>query len=60
MFTIFIIKLEVAEMMTMTQCLSSRDSTEKFSISHSYVSMSSSELLVSGTVVIFIELSDLR
>ena len=29
--------------MTMTQCLSSRDPTEKFSIFHSYISMSSSE-----------------
>ena len=29
--------------MTMTQCLSSGDPTEKSSISHSYVSVSSSE-----------------
>ena len=41
--TAFIIKPEVAGTMTMTRCLSSRDPTEKFSISHSYVSVSSSE-----------------
>ena len=43
MSTAFIIKSEVARTMTMTQCLSSHDPTEKSSISHSYVSMSSSE-----------------
>ena len=43
MSTIFIIKPEVAGTMTMTQCLSSHDPTEKSSISHSYVSVSSSE-----------------
>ena len=43
MSTTFKIKLEVARMMTMAQCLSSRDPTEKSSISHSYVSVSSSE-----------------
>ena len=36
-------KTEVARMTMMTQCLSSRDPTEKPCISHSYVSMSSSE-----------------
>ena len=41
--TVFIIKPEVARTMTMTQCLSSRDPTEKSSISHFYVSVSSSE-----------------
>ena len=41
--TVFIIKPEVAGMMTMTQCLSSRNPTEKSSISHSYVSVSSLE-----------------
>ena len=39
----FIIKPEVAGTMTMTQCLSSCDTTEKSSISHSYISVSSSE-----------------
>ena len=43
MFTVFIIKPEVAGMMTMTQCLSSHDPTKKSSISHSYISVSSSE-----------------
>ena len=43
LFTAFIIKPEVVRTMTMTQCLSSHDPTEKSSISHSYVSMSSSE-----------------
>ena len=43
MFTVFIIKPEVAGMMTMTQCLSSHDPIEKSSISHSYISVSSSE-----------------
>ena len=42
-FTIFIIKPEVAEMMTMTHQLSSSDPTEKSYISHSHVSVSSSE-----------------
>ena len=37
MSTIFITKPEVAEMMMMTQYLSSLDTTEKFSISHPYV-----------------------
>ena len=44
MSTIFIIKPKVAGTMTMTQCLSSRDPAEKFSISHSYVFVSSSEV----------------
>ena len=39
----FIIKPEVARIMTVTQCLSSRDPTEKSSISHSYISVSSSD-----------------
>ena len=39
----FIIKPEVAETTTMAQCLSSRDPTTKSSISHSYVSVSSSK-----------------
>ena len=43
MFTIFIIKPEVAGTMTITQCLSSRDPIEKLSIYHSYASVSSSE-----------------
>ena len=43
MFTIFIIKFEVAGTMMMTQCLSSCDPIEKSSIFHSYVSVSSSE-----------------
>ena len=43
MSTAFIIKPKVAGMMKITQCLSSRDPTEQSSISHSYVSMSSSE-----------------
>ena len=43
MITIFIIKPEVAGMMTITQCLSSHDPTEKSSISHFYVFVSSSE-----------------
>ena len=43
MFIVFIIKLEVAETMTMTQCLFSHDPIEKSSISHSYISVSSSE-----------------
>ena len=43
MSTVFIIKPKVAGMMTMTQCLSSCDPTDKSSISHSYVFMSSSE-----------------
>ena len=41
--TAFIIKPEVVGMMMMAQCLSSRNPTEKYSISHSYVSVSSSE-----------------
>ena len=36
-------KIEVAGTMTMIQCLSNRDPTEKSSISHSYVSVPSSE-----------------
>ena len=36
-------KTEVAGTTTMTQCLSSRDPTEKSGISHSYISVSSSE-----------------
>ena len=43
MFTIFINKTEVAGMTTMTQYLSSGDPIEKSSISHSYISMLSSE-----------------
>ena len=43
MSTVFIIKPKVAGMMTMTQCLSSCDPTDKSSISHSYVFMSYSE-----------------
>ena len=45
MSTVFIIKPEVAGTMTMkmTQCLSSRNPTEKSGISHSYVSVSSLE-----------------
>ena len=40
MSIVFIIKPEVAGTTTMTYCLSSRDPTEKYSISHSYVFMS--------------------
>ena len=43
MSAVFIIKPEVAGMKTMTQCLFSRVPIEKSSISHSYVSVSSSE-----------------
>ena len=43
MFTVFIIKLEVVGTMTMTHCLSNRDPTKKSSISHSHISMLSSE-----------------
>ena len=43
MSIVFIIKPEVAGTTTMTQCLSSRDPTEKSSISHSYVSVLSLE-----------------
>ena len=43
MFTAFIIKPEVAGTTMMTQCLSSRDPTEKSSISHSYIFVSSLE-----------------
>ena len=43
MFTIFINKPEVAEITTVTQQLSSRDPTEKSSISHSYIYMLSLE-----------------
>ena len=43
MSTAFLIKPEVAGTMTMTQCLFSHDPTEKFSISHSYISVLSSK-----------------
>ena len=43
MFIIFINKTEVDGTTTMAQYFSSRDPTEKSIISHSYISMSSSE-----------------
>ena len=43
MSAVSITKPEVAGTMMMTWCLSSRDPTEKFSISHSYVFVLSSE-----------------
>ena len=46
MFTIFLIKPEVAETMMMTHYLSSQDPTEKSYIYHSYVFASSSEDVV--------------
>ena len=50
MFIVFIIKPEVAG--TMTQCLSTHDPIEKSNISHSYISVSSSECnVVPGTVL---------
>ena len=54
MFTAFIIKPKMAGTLTMTQCLSSRNPTEKSSISHSYVSCGLHS--VSGTMEIFIKL----